>query len=147
MRDIILSIKPEYAEMIYFGEKKYELRKVIPKQMEANRSALVRGFDENLEVAVYIYESKPVGMITGIINFYEICRANKEYLRWNYLHLLGISEEDFYKYLGCRTHGYCLQICNVERFDKPLKLNCHAPQNFMYLKEGMLEEIKDGKKD
>lgn len=54
MKAILLSIKPEWAEKIYNGEKTIEWRKSRPKLDRNNR-----------HTRVYIYETAPVKHITG----------------------------------------------------------------------------------
>ena len=49
--NIILSIKPKWAELIYSGKKTIEWRKSCPKR-------------ENIE-CVYLYETAPVKKVTG----------------------------------------------------------------------------------
>lgn len=49
--NIILSIKPKWAELIYSGKKTIEWRKSFPKR-------------ENIE-CVYLYETAPVKKVTG----------------------------------------------------------------------------------
>lgn len=54
MKAILLSIKPEWAEKIYTGEKTIEWRKSRPRIDRNNR-----------RMRVYIYETAPVKRITG----------------------------------------------------------------------------------
>ena len=54
MKAILLSIKPEWAEKIYNGEKTIEWRKSRPRIDRNNR-----------HTRVYIYETAPVKRITG----------------------------------------------------------------------------------
>ena len=48
---VLLSIKPEYAEKILNGEKKFEFRRVLPKNKEVDK--------------VVIYATMPIGKIIG----------------------------------------------------------------------------------
>ena len=48
---ILLSIKPEYAEKILNGTKRFEFRKAVPRDGSVN--------------TVVIYATKPVGMVIG----------------------------------------------------------------------------------
>jgi len=48
---VLLSIKPEYAEKILNGEKKYEFRKVLPKNKSITK--------------VIIYATMPIGKVIG----------------------------------------------------------------------------------
>lgn len=51
---VLLSIKPEFVEKIFSGEKRFEYRKSIFKQ-------------QNIDTIV-IYSTMPVGMIVGEFN-------------------------------------------------------------------------------
>lgn len=66
--NVILSIKPKWAEKIYNGEKTIEFRKSIPKN-----------FDTSNDV-VFIYETAPVKMVTGYIRIKAFCKMNSCYL-------------------------------------------------------------------
>lgn len=59
MKAILLSIKPEWAEKIYNGEKTIEWRKSRPKLDRNNR-----------HTRVYIYETAPVKRITGYFTLF-----------------------------------------------------------------------------
>ena len=48
--NVILSIKPEFVEKIFSGEKQYEYRKILFKQKVDT---------------VYIYASRPISKIVG----------------------------------------------------------------------------------
>ena len=52
--NVLLSVKPKYANEIISGRKKYEFRKLIFKR-------------ENIE-KVYIYSSSPVKKVIGIVD-------------------------------------------------------------------------------
>lgn len=66
--NILLSIKPKWAEKIYSGEKTIEFRKSIPKNFNTS------------EDVVFIYETAPVKMVTGYIKIGAFCRINTRYL-------------------------------------------------------------------
>lgn len=51
--NVILSIKPKWAELIYSGKKTIEWRKSFPKEFISN------------ETKVYLYETAPVCKVTG----------------------------------------------------------------------------------
>jgi predicted transcriptional regulator len=59
MKAILLSIKPEWAEKIYNGEKTIEWRKSRPR-IDLN----------NRHMRVYIYETAPVKRITGYFTLF-----------------------------------------------------------------------------
>ena len=55
--NVILSIKPEFVEKIFSGEKQYEYRKILFKQKADT---------------VYIYASRPISKIIGEFKIDEI---------------------------------------------------------------------------
>ena len=65
MKAILLSIKPEWAEKIYNGEKTIEWRKSRPRIDRNNR-----------HTRVYIYETAPVKRITGYFTLYGTFAAD-----------------------------------------------------------------------
>lgn len=65
MKAILLSIKPEWAEKIYNGEKTIEWRKSRPR-IDRN----------NHHTRVYIYETAPVKRITGCFTLHGTCAVD-----------------------------------------------------------------------
>lgn len=63
--NILLSIHPEYAAMIYAGEKKIELRTNIPRKYEL------------CEDYIFIYETAPIYAVTGWIKVSDYINVNK----------------------------------------------------------------------
>ncbi len=61
---VLLSIKPEYAEKIFSGEKKYEFRKI--------------GFKNRFIRTVVVYATMPVGKIIGEFGIKQILKDNPE---------------------------------------------------------------------
>lgn len=123
--DVILSIKPIYANSILNGEKKVEFRKKIFKK-EVER--------------IYIYSSMPQKMIVGYFTFKEIDEDSPKKLWEKYKNVGGISECDFFEYFKGHRKGYSIQIDNVVRFEKeidPIDFieNFSAPQSYVYLKK------------
>ena len=123
---VILSIKPQYVEKIFSGEKRFEYRKKIWKNTKVNR--------------VIIYASAPVKKIVGE---FEIDIEKSE---WGNLDILweetqyegGISIKEFYEYFKGHDYGFAIRIKNPIRYDEPLDIkehfNLNPPQNFCYLK-------------
>lgn len=63
--NILLSIKPEYAAMIYAGEKKLEFRTNIPRKYNLN------------EDYIFLYETAPIFAVTGWIKVDSYINVNK----------------------------------------------------------------------
>lgn len=64
--NIVLSIKPKYAKLIYEGKKTLELRKTVPLK--------------NVE-RVYLYETAPVCKVTGFFKYFAYARITKKALK------------------------------------------------------------------
>ena len=121
---VLLSIKPEFAERIFDGSKKFEFRKAIFK-------------DERITTVV-VYASSPTQMVIGefkidsIINDepMKVWRKTKKHA--------GINEDYFFQYFADREIAYAIKVKNVKRYRKPLCLrqdfNLTPPQSFMYLR-------------
>jgi predicted transcriptional regulator len=119
--DVLVSIKPEYAEKIFSGEKKYEYRRAIWT---------------NEPDSVFIYETKPVGKITGNFRIGRIICETPEKI-WNEtMNKSGILKEDFFKYFEGVDKGYAIEILEVEKC-LPVGLDIFnlksPPQSFCYV--------------
>jgi len=121
---VLLSIKPEYAERILEGEKRFEFRKVLFKNCAVK--------------TVVIYATKPVGKVVGEFEIESVIsgRPNKV---WNLTaEFAGISQGFFNDYFLGRETAYAIEVSKVKRYEEPLDLNSllpHgiAPQSFCYL--------------
>ena len=87
--NIILSIKPEWAEKIYSGEKCVEWRKTMPKRF--------RHCD-----MVFLYETAPVKKITGFLKLDGIAIIKPENLNkcHDLIELGCLEERELKKYAG-----------------------------------------------
>ena len=123
--DVLLSIKPKFAESIINGRKKYEFRKNAFSKRNIGR--------------VYIYSTNPIKKIVGIFRISKIIE-DKPINLWRQLKDdAGVSEEEFFDYFRNREIGFALEIVEVEKFENPVdpKImfpNFVPPQSFCYLK-------------
>lgn len=122
MRNILLSIKPKYAEMIYRGEKIYEFRRSLCKA--------------DIE-RIYLYESSPVMMVTGYVELdSKVCKPLNRL--WDEAKLKsGISFEVYREYFHDRENACAYKIKRARKFKSAKSLSDfgiqRAPQNFVYL--------------
>lgn len=123
--NIILSIKPKWAELIYSGKKTIEWRKSFPK----------RG---NIE-CVYLYETAPVKKITGFFTLAEIkiYMLSDAFKQMKEIIEMGcVSVDDLQKYKGNRDCIYGWNIDKVTRFSEPWDLQYvnlkRPPQSWCY---------------
>ena len=121
---VLLSIKPEFVEKIFSGEKKFEYRKAI--------------FKNNSISSVIIYSTMPVGKIVGEFSFKEIHKKSPKELWRETKEYSGISKDFFFDYFKNKTEACAIEIENVQKYEKPIDPhtmfpNFTAPQSFFYV--------------
>lgn len=122
--DVLLSIKPKFAESIINGKKKYEFRKVT--------------FSKNCVKNVYIYSTSPIKKIVGTFVINSIIEDNPIEL-WNQLKEdAGITEKEFFGYFKNKKIGFAFEITDVEKFENPMDPRIIfpdfvPPQSFCYI--------------
>ena len=128
--NVLLSIKPKYANEIISGKKKYEFRKLIFKREDIEK--------------IYIYSSSPVKKIVAIITFDSIIFDSPQKL-WEQCHEgAGISETDFFKYFKNSDTGYAIKISNAQELSTPINPydiieDFRPPQSFYYVPLNFLQ--------
>ena len=122
---ILLSIKPEFAESILNGYKKFEFRKTIFRNKEVR--------------AVIIYATMPVGKVIGEFEIEKILSSQPDEL-WNMTKkYAGITRDFFDEYFSERDKGFAIEVKNPLRYDTPIPLNelipgAVPPQSFRYIR-------------
>lgn len=124
---VLLSIKPEYTEKIFSGEKKFEFRKQKPKSPVTK---------------VFIYESSPSKRIVGWFSIVRVHSGSPEIIWEKCNHSSGIEEERFFRYCKGKTVVFALEIGKTCQFSDPIdpykdNSNFKPPQNFVYFDESM----------
>lgn len=122
MANIILSIKPEFAEKILNGEKLFEFRKQVPRQKVS---------------WVFIYASSPFKKIIGRFRVNNILNGTPEEIWEKCGSQGGIDQDRFFAYCGDNVTIYGLEISNVIKIEPPLdpyeqQEGFTAPQSFAY---------------
>ncbi|MBD2105530.1 hypothetical protein [Nodosilinea sp. FACHB-13] len=120
---VLLSIKPEFAERIFSGEKKYEFRKTLFKSSSVKK--------------IVVYASSPVKKIIGEFEIDCILSLKVDELWLKTCQHSGISKDFYDYYFDGKCIGHAIKIKNTVRYFKPKDLisyNLHfAPQSFIYL--------------
>ena len=120
---VLLSIKPEFAEKIFNGTKKYEFRRSIFKDLNVK--------------TVVVYASSPTQRVIGEFQIDSILydRINNLWLRTR--KHAGINKRGFLDYFSDKQQGYAIAIKAARAYRKPLSLkedfNMLPPQSFSYL--------------
>lgn len=120
---VLLSIKPEFAQLIFDGTKKFEFRKAIFKNSGIK--------------TIVVYASSPMQKVIGEFEIDGIINDNLDSLWKKTKRFAGIKESYFYEYFAERDNGFAIKIKNVKKYKKPLCLredyNLTPPQSFLYL--------------
>ena len=121
---VVLSIKPEFANKIFDGSKKFEFRRSIFRNKEVK--------------SIIVYASFPVQKVIGEFEIAEIYNDDLDSLWRLTKDYSGISEDYFYQYFSDKEKGFAIKIKNKRKYKTPkclredFKLN--PPQSFAYVK-------------
>lgn len=119
-RNVIISIRPEYAFKIISGEKVVELRRRFPVENIAGGTAL-------------IYASSPIKKIIGHAVIQEVKKMPIDELWDSFYKEACVSKEFFYAYFDGVSEGFALIM------QKPAELN--EPVDMKRLKEEFLLSV------
>lgn len=128
--NVILSIKPRFIEMILQGNKLFELRRVVAKNLDPGDRVLM-------------YETG-TGKVTGLFEVEDVLRQRPVTVLYAETGLkTGLMDDEFFKYFTGVEYGNAIKTKNPRRFKVPILLNDlwvgRAPQNFCHLKRFNLE--------
>ncbi|MBM3882451.1 MAG: hypothetical protein FJ387_22460 [Verrucomicrobia bacterium] len=121
---VLLSIRPEFAELIFKGLKKYEFRRVVFRSECVSR--------------IVVYASRPVQRVIGEFEVAGILALGKSELWERTKRHAGIPEHSFYSYFDGREMAYAIRVRKPRLYETPLKLDNafgvnRPPQSFRYI--------------
>ncbi|QAS70651.1 ASCH domain-containing protein [Oenococcus sicerae] len=123
---IILSIKPEYANKIFNGTKKFEYRKVIFSRMDVD--------------SVIVYSTMPEGLVIGEFKIENVLKGSPSEIWDTTKESAGISQKNFFNYFLEKKNAYAIKISQAIKYSSPKTLKDinknikNAPQSFVYVK-------------
>jgi predicted transcriptional regulator len=122
--NVLLSIKPEFAERIFSGLKRFEFRRVLFKSTRVKR--------------VVVYVSSPVRKVVGEFEVEDILACTTKDLWSRTKAYAGIEKSYYDAYFESKSIAFAIKIKNAKRYPEPLALSdvcrsSHPPQSFMYL--------------
>lgn len=123
--NVLLSIKPEFAEKILSKEKRYEFRKT-------------RFSDPSAVEFVLMYASAPVQRIVGTFTFNNIIEESPEQLWTDYGSVSGMDKKSrFMDYFSGTDPGYAIEINDPRKLSSPIDPtqqfdNFRPPVSFKY---------------
>ena len=122
---VVLSIKPEFANKIFQGTKKYEFRRAIFKNPDVTK--------------IIVYASSPVKKVIGEFEIEKVISHDLNTLWDKTKEFSGISKEYFFEYFTDKDRGFAIKIKKALLFDSPRCLkadyNLVPPQSFSYFSE------------
>ena len=126
---ILLSIKPEFVEQIFNGNKRFEYRKSI--------------FTNKKVDSVIIYSTMPVGMIVGEFEISKILEDTPEKIWEDTEKQSGITKSFYDSYFENKDKAYALKIGKLKKYEAPINPylifeNFIPPQSFRYLNEDVI---------
>ncbi|MCL2245832.1 MAG: ASCH domain-containing protein [Lentimicrobiaceae bacterium] len=120
---VLLSIKPEFANKIFDGTKKYEFRKSIFKR-------------DGIKTVV-VYASSPVQQVIGEFEIENILHKEVELLWQLTQQFAGINKDFYDDYFADKEMAFAIQVGKICKFQNPKLLTdydiAYAPQSFAYL--------------
>lgn len=135
-RDLVLSIRPQYAEPILLGKKTIELRRRFPKNVPAGTFA-------------YIYTTSPTRAMTGFAEIGGVERIGLDQIWQQHSKAACISRQSFDEYFKGLSEGFAINFRNPKRLHRSLDLaelrerfGFEPPQSFLYVKPQLREAMK-----
>lgn len=93
---VILSIKPEFANKIFNGTKKFEFRRTLFKNKEVKK--------------IVVYASAPISKVIGEFEIDRIFHEELDLL-WNQTSKFsGITEDYYTEYFNGKDTGYAIEV-------------------------------------
>ena len=125
---VLLSIKPEFAEKIFDGTKKFEFRKSIFKNTDVQK--------------VVVYASSPVQRVIGEFTIDTILNDDIDTIWEQTARYAGITRDFYLSYFAHKEKAYAIKIRKTKRYAKARRLSDYnlqvAPQSFAYLRKSCI---------
>ncbi len=122
MKSILLSIKPDYANSILSGKKRYEYRRIRSK--------------EKVE-RIFIYATSPIQKVVGEVTVEDVV-SDLPIKVWNQTKTeSGMDWESFRNYFSGSEIAHAYALGTVAKYETPKELSefhiAKAPQSFVYI--------------
>lgn len=121
---ILLSIKPEYAQSILDGSKRFEFRRRIHRDTSVS--------------TIVIYATKPVGKVIGEFTIGRILSERPDLLWEKTKEFSGITHDFFVDYFQGKEVAHAIEVKRVKRYKTPRSIQDFLPsgvppQSFAYI--------------
>ena len=127
-KPLLLSLRPRYADLLFEGVKKAELRRRPIGQVEGGE--------------VFVYVTRPIMELRGGFRVSEVLSGTPEEIWEEVSERAGIDRDDFDAYYEGQSVAYALEITDVWEYANPPSLstlrrqfdNFVVPQSWRYVK-------------
>ena len=128
LKPLLVSLKPRYADLIFEGVKRAELRRRALAQMERRD--------------VFVYVTSPIMVLRGGFRIGEVWIGTPQDIWKEVSKRACVNKDDFDAYFASQTMAYALEITDVWEFANPPGLsllrrrfdNFVVPQSWRYVK-------------
>ena len=136
LRPLIISLKPCYADLVFEGLKKAELRRRIAAQLS--------------DRDVFIYVSSPVRELRGGFRVGQVWEGSPDAVWQKVSELATVDRQEFDAYFQGQTVAYALEVTNVWEYESPVGLSWLrdrfeefvVPQSWRYAKTAEYEAFR-----
>ena len=127
-KPLLLSLRPQYADLVFDGLKSAELRRRFARTAEDRE--------------VFVYVTSPIKVLRGGFRVERVWMGKPEDIWTEVSELAGLNKEDFDAYYKGRKIAYALKIADVWEYETPMDLAALrgsfegfvVPQSWRYLK-------------
>lgn len=120
---VLLSIKPEFANKIFDGSKRYEFRRSLFKNEDVKK--------------VIVYASAPISKVIGEFDIEDVIKKDLEALWMETKEFSGITKDFYQSYFEGKDVGFAIKVKKATRYKKDYciqeKYGKKAPQSFIYI--------------
>jgi predicted transcriptional regulator len=135
-KTLLLCLRPEFAEKVFEGKKRVELRRVRPKVTPDDW--------------VLVYVSTPVKALIGAFRVRKVIEDNPDDLWDRVRKEAGITREEFDAYYEGAIKGFGIFLNDIRKLTNPVKLDhlreiwsdFRPPQCYRYMSSGEVELVE-----
>jgi len=136
-RAMLLSVRPRFAESILAGAKRAEIRRLRPAVRPGT--------------PVIIYATRPLAAVVGTARIDHVCHGTPSTLWTEYSSQMGVTQQEFDRYLHGLSTAYLLILTDVDRLTYPLTLEdmretaaFQPPRSYRYLDRNAIRALVNG---
>ncbi len=120
---VLLSIKPEFANKIFDGTKKFEFRRSVFKNKDVKK--------------IIVYASAPISRVIGEFDIDIVIKKNIHELWDDTEEFSGITKEFYLSYFEGKEEGFAIKVKEARKYDENFSIEERygkkPPQSFLYV--------------